>query len=150
MIYYFAYGSNMNPNRMADRVGNFEIVGLGILHDFELRFNKIAQNKNGIGYANVVWAPGKNVEGIIYQFENIALLDKYEGYPKHYNRKILDIMHNQSRLKTWVYIAQENQISNGLLPERRYLRHLLVGKEYLSESYFEELKIVPVKEDRSI
>lgn len=150
MIYYFAYGSNMNPNRMADRVGDFEIVGLGILQNFELKFNKIAKNKNGIGYANVVWAPGKNVEGIIYQFEDIALLDKHEGYPKHYNRKVLDILHNQSLLKTWVYIAQENQISNGLLPERSYLGHLLVGEEYLSESYFEELRIVPVKEDNSI
>lgn len=150
MIYYFAYGSNMNPNRMANRVGDFEIVGLGVLQNFELKFNKIAKNKNGIGYANVVWAPGKNVEGIIYQFEDIALLDKHEGYPKHYNRKVLDILHNQSLLKTWVYIAQENQISNGLLPERSYLGHLLVGEEYLSESYFEELRIVPVKEDNSI
>lgn len=150
MIYYFAYGSNMNPNRMADRVVDFEIVGLGILHDFELKFNKIAQNKKGIGYANVGWAPGKNVEGVIYQFENIALLDKHEGFPKHYNRKILDIMHNQSHLKTWVYIAQENQISNGLLPERSYMGHLLEGKEYLSESYFEELKKVPVIDDSSI
>ena len=149
MIYYFAYGSNMNPKRMANRVGDFEILGLGTLKDHELRFNKIARNKDGIGYANISPLYDKKVEGIIYRFQNITLLDKSEGYPIHYNRKIMEILHNGNRLETWVYFAQENQISNSLFPERNYLEHLLCGKDYLSEGYFKQLEGVKVIEDMS-
>ena len=45
MIYYFAYGSNMDAKRMTERVVDFEIIGQGILGDFELKFNKINQEK---------------------------------------------------------------------------------------------------------
>jgi gamma-glutamylcyclotransferase (GGCT)/AIG2-like uncharacterized protein YtfP len=148
MIYYFAYGSNMDAKRMTERVVDFEIIGQGILEDFELKFNKINQKKKGVGYANVSTEHGKKVEGIIYRFENISLLDKPEGYPKHYDRKIMEIVYNSGRLKAWVYIANENRISEGLLPERDYLAHLLAGKDYLSKAYIDELYKQKVIEDK--
>jgi hypothetical protein len=39
------------------------------------------------------------------------------------------------------YIANSEYIKEGLRPEKEYLNHLLEGKEYLSESYYENLKV---------
>ncbi len=47
----------------------------------------------------------------------------------------MEIVYNSGRLKAWVYIANENRISEGLPPERDYLAHLLAGKDYLSKAY---------------
>ena len=60
----------------------------------------------------------------------------------------MEIVYNSGRLKAWVYIANENRISEGLPPERDYLAHLLAGKDYLSKAYIDELYKQKVIEDK--
>ena len=139
MIYYFAYGSNMNCERMLGRVGEFTIVGRGVLKDYYLAFNKIAKGKVGEGYANVMNSPGDLVEGVVYQFDEIRKLDKPEGYPIHYDRQLMTISIDGGFVEAWVYFARSSRISDGLMPSRNYMNHLLLGKEYLSEAYFRNL-----------
>ena len=79
---------------------------------------------------------GDYVEGIVYQFDEIHKLDKYEGYPNHYDRKLMTISIGGEPTEAWVYFAQEDRIAEGLMPSKEYLEHLLQGKEYLSEAYF--------------
>ncbi len=142
MIYYFAYGSNMNSVRMLERVGEFSIIGRGVLSDFRLAFNKKAQGKVGEAYANVMPNSGDYVEGVVYQFDEIQKLDKPEGYPNHYDRKLMTISIGGEPTEAWVYYAREDRIAEGLLPSKEYLEHLLQGKEYLSEEYFQKLIIL--------
>ena len=139
MIYYFAYGSNMNVARMIERVGEFTIIGRGVLIDYQLAFNKIALGKIGEGYANVMASSGDLVEGVIYQFDEIRKLDKPEGYPIHYDRKLMTISIDDGFVQAWVYLARSSRISEGLKPSKSYLDHILLGKEYLSEAYFQKL-----------
>ena len=40
---YFAYGSNMNLNRLKTRVNSYEVKGFAILNNYELIFNKISK-----------------------------------------------------------------------------------------------------------
>jgi gamma-glutamylcyclotransferase (GGCT)/AIG2-like uncharacterized protein YtfP len=144
MTYYFAYGSNMNSARMLERVGKFSIIGRGVLSDFKLVFNKKAHGKVGEAYANVMPSPGESVEGIVYQFDEIQKLDKHEGYPNHYDRKLMKISIGGESTEAWVYFAREDRIAEGLLPSKEYLEHLLQGKEYLSEAYFQRLLDVKI------
>jgi gamma-glutamylcyclotransferase (GGCT)/AIG2-like uncharacterized protein YtfP len=144
MTYYFAYGSNMNSARMLERVGEFSIIGRGVLSDFRLAFNKKAHGKVGEAYANVMPSPGDSVEGIVYQFDEIQKLDKHEGYPNHYDRKLMKISIGGESTEAWVYFAREDRIAEGLLPSKEYLEHLLQGKEYLSEEYFQSLLYVKI------
>ena len=139
MIFYFAYGSNMNPARMTRRVGEFTILGRGVLIDYQFVFNKIARDKIGDGYANVMTSAGDLVEGVIYQFDEIRKLDKPEGYPIHYDRKLMTISIDGGFVEAWVYFARTSRISEGLKPSKSYLEHILLGKEYLSEAYFQKL-----------
>lgn len=139
MIYYFAYGSNMNEARMLERVGEFTIIGSGVLIDYQLAFNKMAHGKIGEGYANVMTSPRDLVEGVVYQFDEIRKLDKPEGYPIHYDRKLMAISIDGGFVEAWVYFARPSRISEGLMPSKSYLEHILLGKEYLSEAYFQKL-----------
>ena len=136
---FFAYGSNMDFKRLEERGISFEFIGLGILENYELQFNKIAKNKTGIGYANVVKKEGSKVEGLLFSIDNIQMLDRYEGYPEHYLKEILSIYHLNKCIEATVYVAAPDKIGLNLMPEKFYLNRLLAAKEYLSQEYFDFL-----------
>lgn len=142
MVYYFAYGSNMDENRMKQRVNSYEIIGQGTLKNYKLVFNKIAKNKLDEGYANIISKNSFLVEGIIYKIDTdgIKQLDKYEGVPIHYKRELMAILHNNEVIISDVYIANKDKIDNNLKPTKQYLNYLLEGQKYLSKEYFENLK----------
>lgn len=139
---YFAYGSNMNPARMAARGMRYVDSASATLGGWRLRFNKRAEGKRGIAYANVVPDPDNRVEGVLYRLtetEEIARMDPYEGYPVRYIRRVMDVEAQGSLLPAWVYIANPDWQEEGLVPERFYLNHLLSGRPWLSEDYFRDL-----------
>ena len=138
-IVYFAYGSNMDFKRLNERGISFELIGGGILENYELQFNKIAKNKTGIGYANVVKKEGGRVEGILFSIDNIQILDRFEGFPEHYLKENLTICFLNKRIEAIVYVATPDKIVPNLMPEKAYLNRLLAAKEYLSQEYFDFL-----------
>jgi len=141
MVYYFAYGSNMDEMRMKGRVDCYSIIGGGILTGYNLRFNKI-DDKSGAGYANIVLDSESIVEGVIYKVDEIAIskLDINEGTKNHhYYRKQVKVETNGEILNCEVYIAYPERINDKLKPTKTYLDHLLAGKPYLSEKYYREI-----------
>jgi len=143
---YFAYGSNMDPERMRSRGIRFSKRVHAVLRGYILRFNKVSSRNPREGYANIVPHKGGIVEGIRYEIpdEDIYKLDKFEGYPYHYNRIEVDVeLDDGRRVRAVTYIAQPDKVREGLKPSRGYLKHLLAGKDILSESYYEMLKSWP-------
>ena len=140
VVVYFAYGSNMDFKRLEERGISFEFMGVGILENYELQFNKIAKNKTGIGYANVVNKQGSKVEGLLYSIDNIQILDRFEGFPEHYLKENLSIYHLNKRIEAIVYVAAPDKIGLNLMPEKAYLNRLLAAKQYLSQEYFDFLE----------
>ena len=139
-VIYFAYGSNMDFKRLEERKVSFELIGLGILEDYALKFNKIASKRSGAGYANIVKQKGCRVEGLLFSISNIGKLDRFEGYPTHYKKEALKIHHSNNVVDATVYVATADWVSDEVKPERVYLNRLLAAKEYLSEAYFDFLK----------
>ncbi len=70
--------------------------------------------------------------------EAIKKLDNYEGVPTNYYRKKLNISLKSEDLTCEIYIALETH--DGLKPTKSYLNHLLNGKIYLGEEYYNNLK----------
>ncbi len=140
-LYYFAYGSNMNPERMAERGADFTLRRKHSLEGYSLRFNKISSQTPGTGCANIVPEENSYVEGVVYRITVGGLynLDKFEGYPEHYARirLVLDIGGTQETVKT--YTAMPDKIGEGLHPTKAYLEHLLKAREYLSPEYYNYL-----------
>ncbi len=140
---YFAYGSNMDPERMKKRGIRFSQRRWGVLRGWKLVFNKRASKNPEEGYANIIPWEGEFVEGILYTIpeEDIKILDRYEGFPDHYYRKELWIeLKDGTKVKAQVYIAREDKTASGLKPSKEYLSHLLKGCDLLSKEYCERLK----------
>ena len=85
---YFAYGSNMNKNRMIERGVKFDNLEGGVLVDYKLVFQEfIKENEVDNIFANVVPSKGDIVEGVVYEVKNIKKLDYYEYVPRDYLKK---------------------------------------------------------------
>jgi len=141
-IYYFAYGSNMNPERMAERGAHFTLRHKHTLRGYCLKFNKISSQRPGTGCANIVPDENGYVEGVVYKITVRGLynLDKFEGYPDHYDRVrlILDLNGFEETVKT--YMALPDKIGECLRPSKSYLEHLLKAKDYMSAEYYSYLQ----------
>ena len=136
---YFAYGSNMNPKRMASRVDYEGKIAIGRLNGFRLVFNKIDYGNVGSGFANVVASNSGFVEGILYSVrkEYLKVLDEYEGVPYHYRRVVKSIETDYGTVDAAVYIATKTATGVRLRPKRSYWYHLAVGaRMFLSKDYY--------------
>ncbi len=75
--FYFAYGSNMNPDRIRERIPHARFVGKATIYGWKL-VERL--------YADIERAKGHRVEGVLYLVNDseILRLDAYEGYPRIY------------------------------------------------------------------
>lgn len=147
--YYFAYGSNMNVQRMQARGLSYTEVLAGSLPGFRLVFNKRAADAPQRSYANIAYEPGAVVEGVLYRLADdveILKMDPFEGTPRFYSREIFPISTAAGYLPGWVYVANPAMVSDGLQPARWYLEHLLEGKSWLSPDYHARLAQTPCAE----
>jgi len=141
---YFAYGSNMNPARIAAR-GLRVLDAMGArLAGMQLVFDKAAQHRSGTAHANLAHAPSvsavtRDVEGVLYELagpDDIRSMDAFEGVPVSYSRDVVVVDVAGTRRPAWTYFANPAVRRDGLRPAREYLEHLLKGRPYLSEAYF--------------
>lgn len=142
--YYFAYGSNMNVERVKERKVNFIQRKSASVKDHKLVFDKKDSENPGMAYANIQPEENSVVEGVLYltDYESIKKLDVFEGVPVLYRRKEIEVITNSGeRVKAWVYIANGPLLPSGK-PPRDYLEHLLAGRDLLSKDYHEQLSKV--------
>jgi len=166
---YFAYGSNMNPERVRQRGMAFSHVSAARLEGFTLAFDKTSSAHPGLGHANIAHAPGGWVEGVLYWLDGvdeIRRMDPFESTPVNYSREVVRVRVHVDHLPslpvpdgidgedgsilvpTWTYVANPAVRRSGLLPPRSYLEHLLAGRPFLSEGYAAMLARWPCREDR--
>jgi gamma-glutamylcyclotransferase len=137
---YFAYGSNMDTSRMLARGLNFSSRQPAKLEGYKLIFNK--KSLQGMA-ANIEKSNADTVEGILYEFPDseIDRLDSKKGYPIHYDRIKVEVSLADVTLEeVSTYIAQPDKTINGLAPTKKYLSHLLAGKDILSPGYIKILQ----------
>ena len=72
--FYFAYGSNMNPERIRERIPMARTVGPAVILGWRLKERL---------YADIERSAGGRVDGVLYLLTQIEIfrLDEYEGYP---------------------------------------------------------------------
>jgi len=163
---YFAYGSNMNPARVRERGIRFAHASAACLEGFSLVFDKTSRAHEGLGHANVVPVPGQVVEGVLYWLsapDEIGKMDRFESTPVNYSREVVRVRVDEPHLpenhglpspdgaamvSTWTYFANPAVRRPDLLPPRSYLEHLLAGRPFLSDRYYEMLATWPCEDDR--
>lgn len=81
---YFAFGSNMHPDRMRLRCPGAIALGVARLPGYQLAERL---------YADLDYAPREEVFGVLYLVSeaNVHALDAYEGAPRIYQRLWLEV-----------------------------------------------------------
>jgi gamma-glutamylcyclotransferase len=151
MVWYFAYGSNMNPARLSDQRLKERAVQMGPriggrLDGWRLAFNKVARSPAGAAAGNIIEAPGDAVHGTLNEMPEAGLevLDIWEGVAGgHYERRTMQVVRTDTHetVDAVVYVALK--VGEGLKPTREYLGHLLAGRDLLPADYWERLNATP-------
>ena len=143
--HYFAYGSNMNSDRVAERCLRYDQVASARLNGFALRFNKRSRKLPVSGRANIVQKDGATVFGVLYRLEHpneIVKMDRFEHAPIDYRRLIVEVEADGQAVACWTYFANQRVVDNSLVPQQSYVNHLLAGKKYLPQEYVDELESI--------
>ncbi len=105
--YYIAYGSNMDERQMATRCRDAVLMGTGSIQGWELLFKgsltgcyATVEPKHGSAVPVTVWAISKADE---------KRLDRYEGYPAFYYKKVIEVQMEGGTVKGLVYIMHEDR-----------------------------------------
>lgn len=130
-LYYFAYGSNLHPLRIKQRVSSVKFEQLVTVPGYQLHFHK-RHEEDGSGKCNMFQTGNADdvVIGALYSMhdDHKAVLDQYEG--PGYRSEILELNVTGQSTSCFVYIAERSHIDNQLLPFDWYRSLVLLGAKY--------------------
>lgn len=111
MIKYFAYGMNTNLKSMADRCPTARSLGLALLPNYEFRFAV---------HADILENPNMDTYGVLWDItrDDLRSLDMLEGYPYYYDRKVVEVRHNNQVVRAITYFMQPGSLDS--MPAQGY------------------------------
>lgn len=151
---YFAYGSNLHPIRLTERVGEVEVVSTASLPSYELRFDKEGSDGSGKCTIRAVDDQAAEVIGAVYRLttDQLSRLDEFEGVGAGYRRVSIEVVSPTERLTTVTYESMSEYTNASLVPYEWYRDLVLEGARFhgFPEEYLEMLRRQPVMDDPDI
>lgn len=121
MKWYFAYGANLHIEGMRRRCPDALPVTSATLPGYRLEFD---------GVATVMKTADNSVPGALWYVSDsdLASLDRFEGYPKLYDREKLQVeLPNGDKVRAWVYVMP---LGKRMPPSDYYLEIIWRGYLY--------------------
>ncbi len=129
---YFAYGSNLHPERLRRRLGDVRFLRTVKLAGYRLSFEK--RGRDGSGKCNLHrTSQGVGVaHGAIFEISRGGkrLLDGMEGLGKGYREELLDLRGAGHSEKVFAYIAEPTHMDDELKPYSWYRDLVALGAEF--------------------
>lgn len=124
----FAYGVNTNIAHLKMRCPDWEGQWCSAwLPDYRMRFEKAYPGAT-TSFCNVQESEGSIVYGVLLWLDadSFKQIDSYEGYPKHYDRKLVTVQSKRAgEQKAWVYFS--DHVNPSLPPSAAYFRNVMQG-----------------------
>ena len=122
---YIAYGSNLILSQMAYRCPTAKVAGKGELKGYELLFRG---GRRG-AVATVEPKEGSTVPVLLWKIRETdeAALDRYEGYPRLYDKQMMKVEFNGKRVSAMAYVMTPGHAFG--LPSCGYATTILEGYE---------------------
>jgi len=135
-MFYFAYGSNMDPDQMVARCPSALLLGPALLRDWDIAFRYPSTSFPGGGAADIVPSPGLEVWGILWRVsqEDLLSLDQYEDAPEGYYRQEVRILFQGQQPAVTTYMVK-NKLPKDMLPTSEYRQIMLRGATRLPAIY---------------
>jgi hypothetical protein len=143
---YLAYGSNLHPLRMLDRVPSTRLVGVTRLDRCSVAFAK--RGRDGSGKSSLLFTdnPDDVAYGAVYEISGAEkhLLDRAEGLGNGYEEAQFRVAANGSTLAAFAYIAAQSHLAPGLPPYDWYKDLVIAGASHhkFPETYIASLHAV--------
>jgi gamma-glutamylcyclotransferase (GGCT)/AIG2-like uncharacterized protein YtfP len=135
MIYYFAYGSNMDSSQMARECPRARASGIGVLWNYKFIINQQ-------GFATIVPEAGRHVCGVLWAVsdEDVQRLDEYEDVAGGlYSRTPVRVTLMRGAVSNaFVYVAANDKPGS---PRPPYIEAILAAatRHGFPEPYIQEL-----------
>ena len=132
MIKYLAYGSNMHPLRLHERVTSSEIIDTVSIRGFQLRFHKIGADDSAKCNMYHTGNDADRVHGVIYRMraDQRIFLDRAEGLGRGYELARFELEAGGYQHQVFCYIADSRYIDDGLQPFDWYKQLVLSAARY--------------------
>lgn len=131
-FHYLAYGSNLHPLRLSDRVGPVECLGRVCLPGWRLCFDK--RGSDGSAKANLRAAPDSPCQawGAIFRLrrQQYATLDRFEGCGRGYETFWLDLKVADEETPVLTYLTPSHWQTGNSKPYHWYLELVLAGARF--------------------
>lgn len=151
MHYYFAYGSNLHPLRLRERIGNADVVSVVEKRGLKISFAKVGSDQSGKCTFHETNNNEDTLYGVLYKItpEGKAILDKIEGVGTGYDEKELIVPVANTELNAYTYQANPNHLNSALAPFDWYKQLVLTGAHFhnLPESYITSINEVVATQD---
>jgi len=151
-LYYLAYGSNLHPLRLKQRVASARLITPVELPQHRLTFHK--HSVDGSAKCNLVHTGDNNDKayGAIYQIaeEHKNVLDWYEGAGFGYVESQLAVAYRDKEFPCLTYLACQSHIVDHLHPYHWYKELVLRGAKHLKfpDEYIESIEAVNSIQDK--
>jgi len=149
MIHYLAYGSNLHPLRLMERVPSARLVGVVVHARHRLLFHK--RSGDGSGKCNLYHTGSDTdlVYGAIYELAPAEkpALDEFEGMG--YADRSVQVQYEGRDFRCFTYLAQQSHIEEDLNPYHWYKELVARGARYLNlpQEYIASIEAVESFED---
>ena len=122
IIYYAAYGSNINLDQMAFRCPNSKVVGVGYIPGYQLYFDIHADIERSDN-------PDNRVPVLLWEIaeEDWEKLDIYEGFPKYYITKIVPVVYKGKKTQAIAYVMNKKYGGGYSFPNEKYFDTIVEG-----------------------
>lgn len=135
--YYFAYGSNMLPERLLERIGKYHTAFPVSLSDYRFTYNK--KSIDGTAKANIKSEKSSVVRGVCFEIDDndFTILQKYEG---GYDRQNIQVKTSEGKDIVGVVTYISSSIDDTFVASDEYKKLVLKGASHwkLCERYIAE------------
>ena len=143
---YAAYGSNLHPVRLVQRVPSARLIDTARVPGFDLRFHK--KSIDGSAKCDIVEAASEiHVAVFEILLEEKPLLDKVEGLGIGYDEMQIAV---PGAGNCWTYTAAESHVDPTLIPYTWYKAMVLLGCEFnnFPDRYTQKVREVEDQRDQ--
>lgn len=154
VLHYLAYGSNLHPYRLIQRVPNARLVTTTRLDSYSVSFSK--RSHDGSSKCNLAMSERKDCAAhvAIYAIPTVEkhLLDAAEGLGKGYDHARLKLRVANKAYDVFAYAAAITHTVRELLPYDWYKSMVIEGAHYhgFPDDYIGDLESQPSKPDSDV
>jgi len=154
LLHYFAYGSNLHPLRLTERIESARLICSAALPEYRLTFDKLGQDGSSKCNLQKIGGQADCVYGAIYQIDSAhkPRLDEFEGLGAGYIDREIELISNACRYRCFSYFAQPGYITDTLKPYIWYQQLVFEGAQYLQfpAAYIAQIEAVASVPDPNV